>query len=195
SKLYYSNWVISFCFRSLGRFQQFFRCDPEPLNGCGDCGPSVGKKLLPFGLEQQIARADIDEHAEAAPGLDQLLADQLLIGLEDGEGIYPIFRRDIAHGRQRVAFVQNAVENHSDDTIPQLSINRLTVVPFTVHPVFRRPSFCDIHNYITTAHASLSLFFFGPLAKALQNCPAWQQFAMERPNSIRAELCKSTGQP
>src|SRR5437773_10804144 len=42
----------------------------------------------------------------------------------------------IKHGMQRIAFVEHAVENHSDDTIPQLSINRLTVVPFTVHPVF-----------------------------------------------------------
>src|SRR5205823_13395575 len=187
SKLYYSNWVISFCFRSLGRFQQFFRCDPEPLNGGGDCGPSVGKKLLPFGLEQQIARADIDEHAEAAPGLDQLLADQLLIGLENGEGIYPIFRRDIAHRWQHIAFVENAVENHSDDTIPQLSINRLTVVPFTVHPVFRRThwravasgpwlfgvggSSGVIHNYNTNALASTFLRFFWPAVPASATTP------------------------
>src|SRR5207245_9920922 len=104
-----------------------------------------------FAPEPQIARAGIDEHAEPAPGFDQLFADQLLICLENGEGIDPIFGRDIAHRWQRIAFLEQAVENHGNDTIPQLSINRLTVVPFTVHPVFHRVSLSDIHNYITNA--------------------------------------------
>src|SRR6266567_2616287 len=65
--------------------QQFFRCDAEPLNRCGDSGPVLREKLLAFGLEQQIARTGIDEHAEPSPRLDQLLVDQFLIGLEDGE--------------------------------------------------------------------------------------------------------------
>src|SRR6266496_4614949 len=67
--------------------QQFFRCDAEPLNRCGDSGPVLREKLLAFGLEQQIARTGIDEHAEPSPRLDQLLVDQFLIGLEDGERI------------------------------------------------------------------------------------------------------------
>src|SRR5205823_13698497 len=61
---------------------------------------------------------------------------------------------------------EDAVENHSDDTIPQLSINRLTVVPFTVHPVFHCPSSSDIHNYITISRASLFFEIFLPLGKS-----------------------------
>ena len=47
--------------------QQFFRLQAEPLNGCVDPGPLFAKKLLPFALQQQTARAGIDEHAEASP--------------------------------------------------------------------------------------------------------------------------------
>src|SRR5207302_8987241 len=117
--------------------------------------------------------------AQAAPRLHQLLADELLIGLENGEGIDPILGRDTAHRRQRIAFVEQAVENHSDDAIAQLSINRLTVVPFTVHPVFHRThwravasgywlagaggSSGVIHNYNTNALASTFLRFFWPI--------------------------------
>ena len=145
------------------------------------------KKLLPLGLQQEIPRARFDEHTQTAPDLDQLLADQLLIGLENGEGIDPIFCRDIADRGQRIAFVEHAVENHSDDTIPELSINRLTVVPFTVHPVFHRThwravasgpwlfgvggSSGVIHNYITNALASTFLRFFWPAVPASATTP------------------------
>src|SRR4029077_2356638 len=134
-------------------------------------GPSIGKKLLPFPLEQKIPGAGLDEHAEDAPGFYKLRAAELLIGFDSGEGIDTIFRRDTAHRRQRIAIVEQAVENHSDDTIPQLSINRLTVVPFTIHPVFHRVSFSDIHNYITNARASVFLrFFYSPLQP--RGCPS-----------------------
>ena len=118
---------------SCGRVQQFFRCQAEPLNGCGDSGPFFGKKLLAFALQQQIARARIDEHAATSLGLDQLLVDQLLIALQDRERIDPIFGRDVAHGRQRIAFLEHAVENHRDDAVAKLAVNRLTVVPLTIH--------------------------------------------------------------
>src|SRR5258708_20316378 len=78
-----------------------------------------------------------DEHTETALFLDELLVDQLLIGLQNRERIDAIFGRDIADGGQRVAFVEQAVEDHSDDAIAKLTVNRLTVVPLTVHPVFQ----------------------------------------------------------
>src|SRR6266446_807650 len=109
-----------------GRIQQFFRCQAEPLNGCVDSGPVFGKKLLAFAFEQQIPRAGFDEHAETALLFDQFLVDQFLIGLENRERIDPKFGRDIAHRRQRLAFVEHAVEYHGNDTIPMLAINRLT---------------------------------------------------------------------
>src|SRR5260370_581689 len=140
--------------------QQFFRCNTEPLNRFGDLRPFLREKLLAFALQQQIARAGIDEHAATSPGFDKLLVDQFLIALQNRERIDPIFRRDIAHRRQRIAFVEHAVEYHGDDTIAQLSINRLTVVPFTVHSVFHRASYGDILNYYTDSLASLFLFFF-----------------------------------
>src|SRR5438477_9012570 len=100
-----------------GRTQQFLRCDAEPLNGCGDPGPLFGKKLLAFALQQQIARAGFDEHAEASAGLDKLLVDQLLVALQNRQRSDPILGRYVAHGRQRIAFLEHAVEDQHDDTV------------------------------------------------------------------------------
>src|SRR5712692_2986965 len=120
-----------------GSIQQFFRCEAEPLNGCVDLGPLVGKKFLAFALQQQIARAGIDEHAATSLTLDKLLVDQLLIALQNRERIDPIFRRDVPHGRQRIAFFEHAVEYHRDDAVTELAVNRLAVVPLKIHSVFQ----------------------------------------------------------
>src|SRR6266849_1148747 len=142
-----------------GGIQQFFRCQAEPLNGCRDPGPLFRKKLLAFALQQQIARAGIDEHAEASLRLDKLLVDQLLIALQNRERIDPIFGRDIAHGRQGIAFFERAVEYHGDDTIAKLAVNWLTVVPVIIHPVFHHcVSYSDIVNYNTSSHVSFFNF-------------------------------------
>src|SRR6266508_1025836 len=85
--------------RGRRRFQQFFRCQAEPLDGCVDPGPLLRKKLLAFALQQQIARAGFDEHAATSLRLHKLLVDQLLIALQNRERIEPIFGRNIAHGR------------------------------------------------------------------------------------------------
>ena len=147
---------------ALRRRHQFSWGQPEPLNSCGNPGPFFRQKFLAFALEQQIARAGVDEHAETSLRLDQLLVDQFLISLQDRERIDPIFGRDIAHGRQRIAFFEYAVENHGDDTIAKLAINRLTVVPF-MHPLFHWPSYSAILNYNTSSHAiSLSIFSLPP---------------------------------
>src|SRR5216683_6377730 len=69
--------------------QQFFPCQAEPLNGCVDPGPLFRKKLLAFALQQQIARAGLDEHAEASPLLHKLLVYQLLIAFQNRERIDP----------------------------------------------------------------------------------------------------------
>src|ERR1041385_3259152 len=44
--------------------QEFFRFQAEPLNVGVNAGPFVSKKFLPLALQQQIARAVIDEHAD-----------------------------------------------------------------------------------------------------------------------------------
>src|SRR5713226_9803478 len=120
--------------RPAGRsVQEFFRLQAEPLNGCVDSGPLFAKKLLPFALQQQTACAGIDEHAEATSGFDQPLVHQLLIALQDRERIDPVFGRYIAHRGQRIPFLENSVEYHRDHSVANLAVDRLTVVPLTVH--------------------------------------------------------------
>src|SRR4029077_16146689 len=113
--------------------QEFFGFQSKPLTGCRDPGPFFGQKLLPFAPQQQIARPGIDEHTKAAPALDQPLIHQFLIALENRERIDPILGRDVAHGRQRIAFLEHAIEYHRDHAVAKLAVNRLTVVPLTVH--------------------------------------------------------------
>src|SRR6202521_2422109 len=126
------------CRRPAGRsVQEFFRPEAEPLNGCVDPGPFFSKKLLPFALQQQTACAGIDEHAKAASAFDQPFVDQLLIAFQNRERIDPIFGRDIAHGGQRIAFLEHAVKYHGDDAVAKLAVNRLTVVPLTMHHGFQ----------------------------------------------------------
>jgi hypothetical protein len=55
---------------------------------------------LAFAPQQQIARARIS--------FDQLLVYQLLIALQNREVIDPIFGCAIAHGGQRIAFLENS---------------------------------------------------------------------------------------
>src|ERR1700675_1712400 len=125
------------CVRRAGRtFKDFFRLQAEPQNGCVDPRPFLAKKLLPFALQQQTACAGVDEHAEAASAFDQPFVDQLLIAFQNRERIDPIFGRDIAHGGQRIAFLEHAVKYHGDDAVAKLAVNRLTVVPLTIHHGF-----------------------------------------------------------
>src|SRR6266436_8378244 len=121
-----------------GPVEQFFRFEAEPLNGCGDPGPFFGEKFLAFALQQQIARTSINEKAEASPGLNEPLVRELLIAFENREWIDQIFGRDIAHRWQHITFFEHFVEYHGDDAIPKLAVNRLIVIPLTIHPVFQR---------------------------------------------------------
>ena len=116
------------------------RRQAEPLNGRVDPGPLLREEPLAFALQQQTARAGIDEHAAASLALDELLVDQLLIALQDRERIDPVLGRDRAHGRQRIAFLEHAVEDHGDDTVAKLAVDRLTVVPLTIHHAFEERS-------------------------------------------------------
>src|SRR3954454_2303433 len=123
--------------RVCGRLQQFFRFQTKSLNGRVDPRPLLLEELLAFGLQQQLARSGIDEHAPTSFRLDELLVDELLIALQHRERIDPVLGRDRAHGRQRIALVEHAVENHGDDAVAKLAVNRLAVVPFGFHAVFQ----------------------------------------------------------
>src|SRR5688500_11757012 len=114
--------------------EQFLGRQAEPLDGRGDPWPLFGEKLLPLGFEQQRARAGLDVHAQAPLLLDQLFVDELLIALQDRDRIDSMLGCDVPHGGQGIAFLEHPVENQGDDTVPELSVNWLAVVPF-VHPV------------------------------------------------------------
>src|SRR5262245_21490745 len=62
-----------------GRRQQLLHGQAQPPDGGVDPGPLFGQEPLALALQQQAARAGVDEHAAASPALDQLLVDQLLI--------------------------------------------------------------------------------------------------------------------
>src|SRR5258706_4100475 len=98
-----------------------------------DCGPLLGEKLLALGLEQLVAGAGVDEHAQAAPLLDQLFVDQLLVSLEHRQRIDPRVGGKVADRRQRIALRQQPVEDHRHDPIADLAVDRLTIVPLWVH--------------------------------------------------------------
>src|ERR1700720_994010 len=155
------------------------------------------EKLLAFALLQQIARAGFDEHAETSLRLDQLLVDQFLIALQNRERIDPILGRNIAHGRQRIPFFEHAVEYHGDDTVTKLAVNRLTVIPFTIHSVFHInhcASYSDIVNYNTHAHASLFSFFFArrsrrhPVSLPTGSRHRWQRLSSYPPSGASPRL-------
>src|ERR1700686_1591275 len=144
--------------RPAGRsVQKFLRFQAEPLNGCVDAGPLFSKKLLPFAPQQQSACAGIDEHAEAASAFDQPFVHQLLIAFQNRERIDPIFRRDIAHGGQGIALLEHAVEYHRDDAVAKLAVNRLTVVPLTIHEVFHLDLNRDTCEILRRAKALLRM--------------------------------------
>jgi hypothetical protein len=44
-------------------------------------------------------------------------------------GIEPELGRDVADRRQRIAFLEHALEDHRDHAIAQLPVDRLAVVP------------------------------------------------------------------
>jgi hypothetical protein len=65
-----------------------------------------------------------------------------------------------------IALFQYAVQDHGDDTVAKLAVNRLTVVPSPVHPVFQTAPRATqlvrlsavIANYITMSVAVKSFF-------------------------------------
>jgi hypothetical protein len=118
---------------------EFFLSQTKPLDLFRDSGPFFCEKFLTLTLEQQITGAGVDEHPEASLRFDQLFTGQFLVSLQNRERIDAILGRDIAHGRQRIAFFEHTVEYHGDDTVAELAVNWLTVMKLMVHPVFQMP--------------------------------------------------------
>ena len=75
----------------------------------------------------------VDEHAASALLLDQLLIDELLVSLENGQRIETKLGRDSADRGQRVTLFEDTLEDHRHHSITQLPVDRLAVVPLRVH--------------------------------------------------------------
>ena len=88
-------------------------------------------------VQQRLACAFSDIHTESPPFFHQLIVDQFLIPFQNRERIEPVIGGDGAHRRQGIAFLERTVENHRDHAIAKLAVDRLIVVPLTVHPVFQ----------------------------------------------------------
>src|SRR2546422_3299947 len=105
--------------------QELLGVDAEPPDVGSNPRPVLGEKLLTFALQELRSRALDDEHAAPAPGLDELLVHQFLVGLQHGDGIDPVLGGDGAHGGQGFALVQRAVEDHGDDPAAELTVDGL----------------------------------------------------------------------
>src|SRR5215469_7371139 len=111
--------------------QQFFRAQSQPLNSCVNSGPFFIEKFLPLPSQEQVACPRFHVHSQTPPFLNQFLIHQLLIALQDRERIQPVVGRHRAHRGQRIAFLENTVQNHGNHTVAELAVDWLTVVPLT----------------------------------------------------------------
>src|SRR5262245_4220681 len=116
--------------------QQLLRRQAEALDRRVDPGPLFREELLAFALQEQIARAGVDEHAAPSPPLHESIVDELLVAFQYRERIHPVLGGDRAHRRQRIAFVEDAVEDHRDDAIAKLPVDGLAVVPLSGHLIW-----------------------------------------------------------
>src|SRR5262245_39211155 len=115
--------------------EELLGLEAEALDAARDLRPLLVEEELPLVLQEGAARALGDEHAAAAALLDEVLVDELLVALQDREGIEPVLRRDAADRRQRIAVVQHALEDHRHHAVAQLAIDRGAVVPVRIHRV------------------------------------------------------------
>src|SRR5581483_3805555 len=144
-----------------GTVQEIFRGQAEAQHGCVNSRPYFREEFLALSLQQQIACTAIDKHPAPPFSLHQSFVNQLLIAFQDREGIDPILGGDIAHGGQRIAFLENSVEYHRDHVVAKLAVNRLIVVPLTVHPGIQ---------FAFSGGASVTVPASGPCAHA-RACP------------------------
>ncbi len=106
------------------------------MDGGLEVRPFFDEELLAFGLEEEVAGSGGDEHAAAATAFDDALVDQLLVALEDGEGVDAVFGGNGADRGKGFTFLEEAVEDHGDDAAAKLAVDRLTVVPLEFHSVY-----------------------------------------------------------
>src|ERR1700682_3071824 len=113
--------------------EELLRRQPQPLNLLPNSRPFLFQKLLALAAQKKFARACVDEHAATAPHLDQFLVDEFLVGSQNRERVESIVS---GHGTDRwdgIAFLQQPLQDHGDDTAAKLAIDWLCVVPLAVH--------------------------------------------------------------
>src|SRR6185437_7929376 len=116
-----------------GAVEKLLRCQTEPPDGGQYPRPVLAQESFPPVAQQLLAYACPDEHADTPPLLDDLLVGQLLIGFQNGERIDAVIGRRRTDRWQRIAFTDLTVENHGHDSIPQLAVDRLAVIPLLAH--------------------------------------------------------------
>src|SRR5262245_13178432 len=115
--------------------EEFPGLEAEALDAARDLRPLLVEEELALVLQEGAPRALGDEHAAPAPLLDEVLVDELLVALQNREGIEPVLRRNAADRRQGIAVVQHALQDHRHHAIAQLAIDRSAVVPVGIHRV------------------------------------------------------------
>src|SRR5690349_1795625 len=114
-------------------FHEFFGCEAKARDGRVDLRPFRLEEVHTLVFHESGAGPFIDEHAPAALLLDQLLIDELLVSLENGERIETKFGRYSADRGERVTLFEDTLEDHRHHSIAQLPVDRLAVVPLRVH--------------------------------------------------------------
>src|ERR1044071_5422122 len=127
--------MSAFLLSAVGRLglQQLLRCQAEPANRCVHARPVLGQKLLALRLQQELARAGVDEHAAAATRLDEPLVDEPLVGLEDRDRIQPVLGGDIPHRGGGIALVPEPVQEQRPGGVANVVVGSLACRPFAVH--------------------------------------------------------------
>src|SRR5579871_891734 len=155
--------------RLLGGAQQVLGLKAQALNAGQDLRPVDVDELLPFAGHQPLAGAFRGEHPKPPPLLDQAVIDESLIGLQHRQRIDPVLRGDVAHGRKRLAVLQEAVQDHRHHHVAELAVDRLGIAPLWIH--MPRPIRVGvIHNY-NTMSMGLAAASFGAMTRRREGRP------------------------
>src|SRR5690349_25109346 len=90
-----------------------------------------------FVFHEGLAGSLVDEHASSAFLLDQLLVDELLVSLENGQRIETKLRRHSPDRGKRITFFEDTLEDHRHHSIAQLPVNQMANVQLQVHSMLR----------------------------------------------------------
>ncbi len=114
-------------------FKQLLRGKSQAADDRERLGPLFIQEAFSLPGEQKLPGTLAHIHAATAALFNQAFLDELLIPLEHGERVDPIFGRDRAIGGLWVTLLQRALQNKGHHAVAQLAIDRLVVVPIWIH--------------------------------------------------------------